>query len=44
MVLDDVLTGLDRTTERHIIDRVFSKDGVLKKLNATVIMASNSGA
>ncbi|KAF5128306.1 ABC transporter gloK [Metarhizium anisopliae] len=42
MVLDDVLTGLDRTTERHIIDRVFSKDGVLKKLNATVIMASNS--
>ncbi|KHN96132.1 ABC transporter [Metarhizium album ARSEF 1941] len=42
MVLDDVLTGLDRTTERHIIDRVFSKDGMLKQLRATVIMASNS--
>ncbi|KAG8427479.1 hypothetical protein J3459_006657 [Metarhizium acridum] len=42
MVLDDVLTGLDRTTERHIIDRVFSNDGMLKKLNSTIIMASNS--
>ncbi|OAA35078.1 ABC multidrug transporter [Metarhizium rileyi] len=42
MILDDVLTGLDRTTERHMIDKVFSKDGLLRRMNATVIMTSNS--
>lgn len=43
MILDDVLTGLDRTTERHILDKVFSEDGLLKRLKSTVIMTSNSG-
>ncbi|KAF3480026.1 ABC transporter [Arthroderma uncinatum] len=42
MILDDVLTGLDRATERHILDEVFRPDGLLKKLKSTVILATNS--
>lgn len=43
MILDDVLTGLDRATERHIIDSVFGPDGLLQILNTTVVLATNSG-
>jgi ATP-binding cassette subfamily C (CFTR/MRP) protein 1 len=43
MILDDVLAGLDRATERHILDAVFAPDGLLKKLNSTVILATSSG-
>lgn len=43
MILDDVLTGLDRATERHIIDAVFGPNGLLEKLNSTVVLATNSG-
>lgn len=43
MILDDVLTGLDRATERHIIDAVFGPKGLLEKLNSTVVLATNSG-
>ncbi|OBT74156.1 hypothetical protein VF21_06257 [Pseudogymnoascus sp. 05NY08] len=42
MILDDVLTGLDRATERHIIDAVFGPNGLLEKLNSTVVLATNS--
>ncbi|KFY47652.1 hypothetical protein V495_01884 [Pseudogymnoascus sp. VKM F-4514 (FW-929)] len=42
MILDDVLTGLDRATERHIIDSVFGPDGLLQILNTTVVLATNS--
>ncbi|KFY91854.1 hypothetical protein V498_05291 [Pseudogymnoascus sp. VKM F-4517 (FW-2822)] len=42
MILDDVLTGLDRATERHIIDAVFGPKGLLEKLNSTVVLATNS--
>lgn len=43
MILDDVLTGLDHATERHITDAVFGPNGLLEKLNSTVILATNSG-
>lgn len=42
MVLDDVLTGLDRVTERGILERVFGPGGLLKEMESTVIMATNS--
>ncbi|KAK2865449.1 hypothetical protein FQN49_003561 [Arthroderma sp. PD_2] len=44
MILDDVLTGLDRGTERHILDQVFRPDGLLKRLKSTVILATNSAS
>jgi ABC-type transport system involved in cytochrome bd biosynthesis fused ATPase/permease subunit len=43
IVLDDVLTGLDRTTEANILDAVFSADGLLKQMKSTVVVATNSG-
>ncbi|EFE37769.1 ABC bile acid transporter, putative [Trichophyton verrucosum HKI 0517] len=42
MILDDVLTGLDRATERHMLDAIFGPNGLLKKLKSTVILATNS--
>ncbi|KAJ5364163.1 P-loop containing nucleoside triphosphate hydrolase protein [Penicillium cataractarum] len=42
LVLDDVLTGLDRETERAILEVVFSSDGLIKKSGQTVILATNS--
>ena len=44
LVLDDCLSGLDRTTERHIVDAVFGPEGLLKRTGEiTVILATNSG-
>ncbi|GJN69161.1 hypothetical protein PLICBS_003208 [Purpureocillium lilacinum] len=44
LVLDDCLSGLDRTTERHIVDAVFGPEGLLKRMGEiTVILATNSG-
>ncbi|KAJ5157304.1 P-loop containing nucleoside triphosphate hydrolase protein [Penicillium canariense] len=42
LVLDDVLTGLDRETERTILDAVFSPHGFIKQNGRTVILATNS--
>lgn len=42
IILDDVLTGLDRTTERSILDNVFGINGLLKKMNTTVVMTTNT--
>ncbi|KAI1076073.1 ABC multidrug transporter [Whalleya microplaca] len=44
MILDDVLTGLDRTTERRILDAVFGPTGLLKQLGTTVVLATNSAS
>lgn len=42
MVLDDVLTGLDRNTEKAVLEQVFGQDGLLKHHNPTVVLATNS--
>lgn len=43
MILDDVLTGLDRATEQNILEAVFAPTGILKQLGTTVVLATNSG-
>lgn len=43
LLLDDVLTGLDRETERAILEVVFSSGGLIKKTGQTVVLATNSG-
>lgn len=43
-ILDDVLTGLDRTTERSILNDVFGPDGLLKNMKTTVVMATNTAS
>lgn len=42
IILDDVLTGLDRATEASILEAVFDAGGILKKLKSTVVAATNS--
>lgn len=44
IILDDVLTGLDRTTERSILNGVFGPDGLLKNMKTTVVMATNTAS
>jgi ATP-binding cassette subfamily C (CFTR/MRP) protein 1 len=42
MVMDDVLSGLDATTEEAVFSSVFSSHGLLKQHNVTVILATNA--
>ncbi|KAG6008111.1 hypothetical protein E4U21_004993 [Claviceps maximensis] len=42
IVLDDVLTGLDRATETRILEAVFGRNGIFKMIKSTVILATNS--
>ena len=42
IIMDDVLSGLDSTTEEAVFSSVFSASGLLKKHNITVILATNA--
>ncbi|KAJ4354286.1 uncharacterized protein N0V89_006020 [Didymosphaeria variabile] len=42
LVLDDMLAGLDNTTEKLVFNRVFSRSGILRKSGATVILATHA--
>ncbi|KAF2450312.1 P-loop containing nucleoside triphosphate hydrolase protein [Karstenula rhodostoma CBS 690.94] len=42
LVLDDMLAGLDNTTEKLVFNRVFARNGLLRKSGATVILATHS--
>lgn len=42
IIMDDVLSGLDSTTEESVFASVFSRGGLLKKHNITVILGTNA--
>lgn len=42
VILDDVLAGLDSVTEELVFKRVFGRDGLLRRLGATVVLATHS--
>lgn len=42
VILDDVLSGLDSVTEDLVFRRVFGQDGILRRLGATVVLATHS--
>lgn len=42
VVLDDALSGLDTTTENHVFHSLLGQDGLLRVLQATVILVSSS--
>jgi ATP-binding cassette subfamily C (CFTR/MRP) protein 1 len=42
LAIDDMLAGLDSTTEKLVFDRVFGRNGLLRKANATVILATHA--
>jgi ABC-type multidrug transport system fused ATPase/permease subunit len=41
-VFDDVLAGLDPVTEEVVFQRVFGRDGLLRKIGTTVLLATHS--
>lgn len=43
MIFDDILSGLDKTTEQLLFQRVFGEQGLLRKLGVTVILATYAG-
>lgn len=42
IVLDDVCSGLDAETELQIFDRLFSIDGLLRRMNITVLLVTHT--
>ncbi|KAG5917423.1 hypothetical protein E4U61_002737 [Claviceps capensis] len=42
IVLDDVLTGLDRATEASVLENVFGCGGIIKTIQSTVVLATNT--
>ncbi|KAJ3495648.1 hypothetical protein NLG97_g3239 [Lecanicillium saksenae] len=42
IILDDVLAGVDRITEKSILEAVFGRDGLLRQWNITAVLATSS--
>ncbi|KAF3102920.1 hypothetical protein TWF706_005048 [Orbilia oligospora] len=42
IILDDVFSGLDMHTQSKVFDRVFGRQGLLRKSQSTVILATHS--
>ena len=43
MILDDIFSGLDSTTEKHIFTKLLGSDGLFRKLGMTIILVTHSG-
>jgi ATP-binding cassette, subfamily C (CFTR/MRP), member 1 len=41
-IFDDVFSGLDATTERHVIDRLFRPAGLLRLNHTTIVVATHA--
>lgn len=44
VILDDVLSGLDATTENHIFQNLIGAGGLLRSIGSTIVLASSSGS
>lgn len=43
VILDDVLSGLDTSTERHVFHTLLGENGILRQMQSTVLLISSSG-
>lgn len=41
-IFDDILSGLDNDTEKHVFEHVFGQSGILRERNATVILCTHA--
>ena len=41
-ILDDVLSALDKRTERNVVNRILGPDGLIRKLGSTVVMVTHA--
>lgn len=42
-IFDDVFSGLDKITEQRVFERVFAKEGLLRKNGTMILMALHAG-
>jgi len=42
MVLDDILSAIDARTEQLVVERLFGKAGLLRRINSTIILATHA--
>ncbi|KAL1795382.1 hypothetical protein ACET3X_007198 [Alternaria dauci] len=42
VIVDDILSGLDSTTEKLVFSRVFGPEGLLRQIKSTVVLATHS--
>lgn len=42
LLLDEPLRGLDNASTQHIIQRIFSDSGLLRRHHATIVMVTSS--
>ncbi|KAK4157426.1 ABC transporter [Chaetomidium leptoderma] len=42
VIMDDVLGGLDTTTEHHVFHSLLGKEGILREMHSTVLVVSSS--
>ncbi|KZL72491.1 ABC transporter [Colletotrichum tofieldiae] len=42
LILDDILSGLDATTEEHVFRRVFGSDGMIRRRGVTAVLCTHS--
>ncbi|OHE95615.1 hypothetical protein CORC01_09047 [Colletotrichum orchidophilum] len=42
LILDDILSGLDATTEEHVFSRVFGNDGLIRQRHVTAVLCTHS--
>lgn len=42
LVLDDIFSGLDLRTSNLIVERVFSRNGLVRQLGMTVVLATHA--
>ncbi len=43
VILDDVLSGLDTSTENHVFHNLFGDNGIFREMHTTVVLVSSSG-
>jgi len=43
VIFDDVFSGMDATTEALVFTRLLGPEGLLRKIRATVILATHAG-
>lgn len=42
VIVDDVLSGLDKKTENLVFSRVFGREGLLRQMQCTIVLATHS--
>jgi ATP-binding cassette subfamily C (CFTR/MRP) protein 1 len=43
MVFDDVLSAIDARTEKLVVERLFGKAGLLRRMNSTIVLVTHAG-